>query len=203
MIYWKSLKLSLLAITTALSFSIASSPNVQAQDSETSGISFGSIKFGKAPNTKWLAVKPERSTTRNFFASRRSAGSFSSSFGTQIAGNFDRKLLAASRIAVNNARRHSTRSCWRYVKSALLKAEVVDSYPRTTYAKQAGRELENDFGFVKTGIRTPESAPIGSVLVYGGRGAGHVEIRAAEGYVSDFVSPKPSPRPLIGVYVKR
>ena len=44
--------------------------------------------------------------------------------------------------------------------------------------------------------------PVGSVLVYGGRGAGHVEIRTEGGFVSDFVSRTPSERPLVGVYVK-
>ena len=44
---------------------------------------------------------------------------------------------------------------------------------------------------------------IAAVLVYGGNGAGHVELRTQQGFVSDFVSPIPSRRPLIGVYVKR
>ena len=30
--------------------------------------------------------------------------------------------------------------------------------------------------------------PLGSVLVYGGKGAGHVELRTAKGFVSDFAS---------------
>ena len=46
------------------------------------------------------------------------------------------------------------------------------------------------------------TTPVGSVLVYGGRGAGHVEIRTDDGFVSDFKSNKPSKRPLIGVYIK-
>jgi hypothetical protein len=40
-------------------------------------------------------------------------------------------------------------------------------------------------------------------LVYGGgRAAGHVEIRTKTGFVSDFRSPTPSKRRLIGVYAK-
>lgn len=179
---------------------MASSPSANAQDAE-SGISLGSVKFGKAPNKKWLFIESGR-VPNSPTGARRSTGALTSLFSTRSLLN-DPKMLQAARIAVSQARGHSTRKCWRYVKKALLKAEVVDSYPRTAYAKQAGNELERDFGFVKTGIRTPEAAPIGSVLVYGGRGAGHVEIRTAEGYVSDFVSSKPSPRPLIGVYVKR
>jgi hypothetical protein len=45
-------------------------------------------------------------------------------------------------------------------------------------------------------------APLGSVIVYGGKGAGHVEFRTKTGFVSDFSTPRPSKRPLIGVYVK-
>ncbi|HEX8371604.1 MAG TPA: hypothetical protein VF585_02395 [Chthoniobacterales bacterium] len=115
----------------------------------------------------------------------------------------NRKLLQAANIAVGSAHGRSTGSCWRYVKSALLKAEAIDSYPKTGYAKQAAAELVNDYGFVRTAISNPFSAPIGSVLVYGGAGAGHVEIRTRTGFVSDFVSLKPSKRPLLGVFVKR
>jgi hypothetical protein len=51
-------------------------------------------------------------------------------------------------------------------------------------------------------VNDPHAAPVGAVLVYGGRGAGHVEIRTETGFVSDHASLKPSPRPLIGVFVK-
>ena len=40
------------------------------------------------------------------------------------------------------------------------------------------------------------------MLVYGGRGAGHIEFRTNTGFVSDFYNTNPSTRPLIGVYVK-
>ena len=113
------------------------------------------------------------------------------------------KLLQATGIAVSNAHGRSTGSCWRYVKSALLKAEAIDSYPKTGYAKQAASELVQNYGFVRTTISNPFSAPVGSVLVYGGAGAGHIEFRTRTGFVSDFVSAKPSRRPLLGVFVKR
>jgi hypothetical protein len=45
-------------------------------------------------------------------------------------------------------------------------------------------------------------APVGAVLVYGGADAGHVEIRTATGFVSDFISRTPYPRPFLGAYVK-
>ena len=71
------------------------------------------------------------------------------------------------------------------------------------YAKQAGQELVNNYGFKKLPVRDPFKAPVGAVLVYGAsRAAGHVEIRTKEGFVSDFKSQVPSPRPLLGVYTK-
>jgi hypothetical protein len=52
-------------------------------------------------------------------------------------------------------------------------------------------------------VHDPFKAPVGAVLVYGARrAAGHVEIRTKDGFVSDFRSKIPSPRPLIGVYAK-
>lgn len=125
------------------------------------------------------------------------------SFGPQSSKfRYDKTMLNAARIAADRARSHSTSSCWRYVKQALLAAKVVDSYPKTVYAKQAGQELSSSYGFKKLPVKDPYKAPLGSVLVYGGRGAGHVEIRTPTGFVSDFASAKPSPRPLIGVYIK-
>ena len=111
-------------------------------------------------------------------------------------------MIRAAKIAEQRARAHSASRCWRYVKKALLAAEAVDTYPKTAYAKQAGGELASNYGFKRIKVSNPYDAPIGSILVYGGRGAGHVEIRTADGFVSDFKSKKPSKRPLIGVYVK-
>lgn len=115
---------------------------------------------------------------------------------------YDPKMIEAAEIAESAARSYSVKRCWRYVKRALLEAEVVDQYPATAYAKSAGFELTQNFGFKKIPVKCPYDAPVGSVLVYGGRGAGHVEIRTRHGFASDYASSKPSPRPLIGVYVK-
>ena len=115
---------------------------------------------------------------------------------------YDAKMVQAARIAQSQARRHSVKRCWRYVKRALVAADVVESYPATPLAKQAASELPTRYGFAKLPVRNPFDAPVGAVLVYGGRGAGHVEIRTERGFVSDFVSSKPSERPLVGVYVK-
>ncbi|HEX5177261.1 MAG TPA: hypothetical protein VFV83_09545 [Chthoniobacteraceae bacterium] len=124
-------------------------------------------------------------------------------FGPQ-SGHFryDQRMLRAAEIAQARARGHSVSRCWRYVKNALLASKTIDSYPSTAYAKQAGTELQGKYGFKKISVKNPFEAPVGAVLVYGGRGAGHVEIRTKFGFVSDFQSAKPSPRPLIGVYIK-
>ncbi len=124
-------------------------------------------------------------------------------FGPRSSGlRYDSRMVRAAEIAANRARKHSISRCWRYVKTALLASEVIDTYPKTAYAKQAGAELQKSYGFERLRVSDPYKAPLGSVLVYGGRGAGHVELRTPTGFVSDFASLKPSPRPLIGVFVK-
>jgi hypothetical protein len=113
------------------------------------------------------------------------------------------RLMQAATIAQERAHAHSKSRCWHYVKEALLASGVIDSRPKTAFAKQAADELVRDYGFKKLSIRDPFAAPLGSVLVYSARGAaGHVEIRAKNGFVSDFLSKTPSKRPLIGVYAK-
>ena len=117
--------------------------------------------------------------------------------------HLDPKLTRAATIAEERAHAHSRSRCWRYVKEALLAAGAVDSYPQTALARQAGDELVRRYGFKRLAVSDPYLAPIGSVLVYGsGRAAGHVEIRTARGFVSDFRAAIPSRRPLIGVYAK-
>jgi hypothetical protein len=111
-------------------------------------------------------------------------------------------LARAATIAQDRAYAHSKSRCWRYVKQALVAAGAVSSYPKTALAKQAGDELVRDYGFKKLSVQDPYSAPLGAVLVYGGNGAGHVEIRNKTGFVSDFRASKPSKRQLIGVYAK-
>jgi hypothetical protein len=124
-------------------------------------------------------------------------------FGPQ-AGRFryDQRMIHAAEIAAARAKKHSTSRCWGYVKDALLAAHIVPTRPVTEYAKQAGGELTRSFGFQQIRETDPYKAPLGSVIVYGGHGAGHVELRTEQGFVSDFVSLHPSTRPLIGIYVK-
>lgn len=122
---------------------------------------------------------------------------------SRLFSHLDPKLLRAATIAEERANAHSKSRCWRYVKEALLASGAVNSYPKTEFARQAGGELVSSYGYTRLAVRDPYQAPIGSVLVYGsGRAAGHVEIRTAHGFVSDFRSATPSKRPLIGVYAK-
>ena len=124
-------------------------------------------------------------------------------FGPQSQNiKYDKRMIEAAQIAAMRARAHSTSRCWHAVKNALVAANLVPTRPTTEYAKEAGDELQSKFGFKKIAVQDPFAAPIGSVLVYGGHGAGHVEFRTPAGFVSDFTSAKPSRRPLLGVYVK-
>jgi hypothetical protein len=118
-------------------------------------------------------------------------------------GSVDPKLRRAATIAEERAHAHSREQCWHYVKEALVASGAVSSYPKTVNAKDAAKELVNNYGFKKISVRDPYKAPVGSVLVYNNKkGAGHIEIRTKNGFASDFRSKIPSPRPLIGVYTK-
>ena len=123
----------------------------------------------------------------------------------KIDPKIDPKLRRAATIAQERARASTRRRCWRYVKEALLASGVIDSYPKTVYAKEAGEELVRNHGFKKLPIRDPYAAPVGSVLVYykGRNRAGHVELRTKDGFVSDFRSKTPDRHALLGVYAKR
>jgi hypothetical protein len=121
----------------------------------------------------------------------------------KVDPSLDPKLVVAATLAQERSNAHSQRRCWKYVKNALVAAGVISSRPETALAKDAGEELERDYGFKKLPISDPYDAPIGAVLVYGAsRAAGHVEIRTKDGFASDFSTPTPSKRPLIGVYAK-
>ena len=117
--------------------------------------------------------------------------------------HLDPKLMHAATIAQERAHAHSRSMCWHAVKEALLASGVIDSRPKSEFARDAAQDLVSNYGFKKLLVRDPFAAPIGSVLVYGtNRSVGHVEIRTKDGFVSDFRSPTPSHRPLIGVYAK-
>ena len=121
----------------------------------------------------------------------------------KVDSKIDPKLCRAATIAQERANAHSRSLCWRFVKNALVAAGVIRSRPTTLLAKQAGKELVNNYGFKKLPVSDPYEAPVGAVLVYGAKSAaGHVEIRTEDGFVSDFRSKIPSRRPLIGVFAK-
>jgi hypothetical protein len=112
------------------------------------------------------------------------------------------KLVRAATIAEERANARSHGLCWRYVKTALLASGALKSYPTTAYAAEAGTELVNSYGFVRLSINDPYAAPVGSVLVYGYGSHGHVEIRARDGFVSDYHSKNRCFYPLRAVYAK-
>ena len=121
----------------------------------------------------------------------------------KIDRRIDSRLVQAATLAQERAHAHSRSRCWHYVKDALLASGVIESRPKTELARDAASELVNNYGFKRLSITDPFAAPVGSVLVYGtSRSVGHVELRTRDGFVSDFRSPTPSHRPLMGVYAK-
>jgi hypothetical protein len=140
----------------------------------------------------------DRSDARHLSASQQDDfGPHSGTF------RYDSRMIRAARIAQSRAHPQTTWHCWRYVKDALVAADVITSRPETAWAKQAGEELCRRFGFRRLALTDPWKAPLGAVIVYGGPDAGHVEMRTQSGFVSDFESPTPYPRPLVGIYVKQ
>lgn len=120
----------------------------------------------------------------------------------KVDPRLDPKLAHAASFAEERATAQSRAYCWHYVKEALVAAGVIDSYPKTAYAAEAGAELERTYGFKRLPIHDPYAAPLGSVLVYGDRNRGHVEIRTKDGFVSDYHSKYRCFYPLVAVYGK-
>jgi hypothetical protein len=120
----------------------------------------------------------------------------------KIDPQLDPKLARAATLAEERSNAHSKGACWHYVKHALVSSGIINSYPKTAYAAEAGDELMHSYGFKRLPIRDPYAAPIGAVLVYGNRSRGHVEIRTKDGFVSDYHSKNRCFYPLIAVYGK-
>ncbi|HAK06375.1 MAG TPA: hypothetical protein DCO65_03750 [Spartobacteria bacterium] len=161
--------------------------------------------------TQSQAAGPKKDSKSTFFFKDASGNEKSAEIVTKYqprkivypVAKIDPKLRRATTIAEERAHAHSRSRCWHYVKEALVAAGVVSSRPKSVFAKDAGQDLVSNYGFKKLAVRDPFKAPVGSVLVYGARrAAGHVELRTKDGFVSDFRSKIPSPRPLLGVYVK-
>jgi hypothetical protein len=125
---------------------------------------------------------------------------------------------------------HSIRACYNGVKRLLEVGGVIKNVHQLPdgSAKNAGRDLQA-LGFINlmnpkyqyaNNIKSPEDAPIGSILVYEGYGRrlardkgypnGHAEVRVEKGFMSDYYSETPrtgsgltgNSRRLIGVYIK-
>lgn len=120
----------------------------------------------------------------------------------KIDPRLDPKLTRAATLAEERAHAESQKQCWHYVKHALFSAGVINSYPKTANAAEAGDELMRSYGFKPLPIRDPYNAPIGAVLVYGNRNHGHVELRTRDGFVSDYHSKYHCSYPLLAVYGK-
>jgi len=121
----------------------------------------------------------------------------------KVDRRIDSRLVQAATLAQERAHAHSRSRCWHYVKDALLASGVIDSRPKSELARDAAQELVSNYGFKRLSVTDPFAAPVGSMLVYGtSRSVSHVELRTKDGFVSDFRSPTPSRRPLVGVYAK-
>lgn len=204
-------RIAVIVVLFAIATSAAEAKTKPKQSSRAKHSSHASrAKSTKAKSSKTAAnVKkktPIKSDTESLYEAKaaKKIDPAQLSFFGPLASKFryDKRMVRAAELAASRAYAHSHGSCWHYVKDALLSAGLVDSRPKTAYAKEAGSELAGNYGFTKIRVSDPYKAPLGSVLVYGGRGAGHVEFRTKTGFVSDFTSPTPSKRPLIGVYIK-
>jgi hypothetical protein len=123
----------------------------------------------------------------------------------KIDSRIDMKLMRAASFAQERAHAQSRAHCWHAVKEALVASGVIDRYPQTNYGYQAGEELVRDFGFQKLDdVHDPYDAPVGAVLVYdrGANGAGHVELRTKDGFVSDYHSKNRCKFHLVAAYAK-
>ena len=120
----------------------------------------------------------------------------------RIDSRLDPRLPRAATIAQERAHARSKSRCWRYVKEALVASGVINSYPKTNYASQAGEELVRSYGFKRLPVRDQFAAPIGSVLVFGHGTTGHVVIRTKTGFASDYWTKNRCKYPLVAVYGK-
>ena len=120
----------------------------------------------------------------------------------QVDSRIDPRLRKAATIAQERANARSKSRCWQYVKTALVESGVIDSYPKSNYATQAGDELVHTYGFKRLPIHDQYAAPVGSVLVFGHGTEGHVVIRTRTGFVSDYSTSNRCKYPLVAVYAK-
>ena len=120
----------------------------------------------------------------------------------RIDSRLDPRLCRAATIAEERANARSKARCWRYVKEALFASGVIDSYPKTNYASEAGEELMRNYGFKRLPVRDQFAAPIGAVLIFGDGSKSHVVIRTKKGFASDYWTKNRCKYPLVAVYGK-
>lgn len=86
-------------------------------------------------------------------------------------------------------------NCARFVKEAYLAMGCVKSYPNCGSAKNCDGPMRklgfSDYRINGTKVMNPCDAPVGAAIVYGGKGAGHMEIRTRRGFLSDYLSLAP------------
>ena len=120
----------------------------------------------------------------------------------RVDSRLDPRLCRAATIAEERANARSRARCWRYVKEALVASGVINSYPKTNYASEAGEDLVQNYGFRRLPINDQFAAPIGAVLVFGDGSNSHVVIRTKKGFASDYWTKNRCKYPLIAVYGK-
>ncbi len=202
MLSFRHIRTLTVAVAAAIALQAAPAEAAVKKKRKTSSSTQSSVAKTPPKHIDIAKLQPAESLYRKSEAETPASRNLSFFGSLASSHRYDTRMLRAAEIASARAYAQSHGSCWRYVKNALLDAGVVDSRPKTGYAKEAAEELTNDYGFKRVSCSDPLKAPIGSVLVYGGRGAGHVEFRTKTGFVSDFWNANPSKRPLIGVYVK-
>jgi len=189
---------------------IAKDSGQQAAKASARTFTMDPVRPMNQPTVSSTAKPPSRFSFRSTDGKKESVPVITQYYPKQIVYPFgkvdkhiDSRLTQAATIAQERAHAHSRSRCWHYVKDALLASGVIDSRPKSELARDAAAELVNNYGFKRLSVTDPFSAPVGAVLVYGtARSVGHVELRTKEGFVSDFRSPTPSKRPLMGVYAK-
>lgn len=98
----------------------------------------------------------------------------------------------------NKPKKRFTKKCYKYVKTALLKSGLSTKYLPGAKAVQAKGTLEKE-GFVnvlndpkiKDSLNSYNDFPTGTILVFSGGKAGHIEVKTDSGFVSDFVNKRP------------
>lgn len=174
-------RLLLLSLFFAAAAGFSRSANAQSFGEPNDPFFYAGMRYGRTAHRSWRAVVHP---------------------SAKIDPRIDPRLCRAASLADQRAYSHSKGWCWRYVKEALLASGAINSYPKSNYAVQAGDELMRVYGFKRLPVRDPYAAPVGAVLVYGGHGAGHVELRTQNGFVSDYRSHNACFYRLVAVYAK-